>query len=60
MNYFVLQHLREPDEQKQHSVTNLKDIVKQHKPSAKKVINNYNITVNGDLNVDQMIGKQQK
>lgn len=39
--------------------TNLKDIVKSHKPSFKKVIN-YNITVQGDLKVDQMIGKQQK
>lgn len=39
--------------------TNLKDIVKHHKPSSKKVIN-YNITVQGDLKVDQMIGKQQK
>ena len=39
--------------------TNLKDIVKHHKPSSKKVIN-YNITVQGDLKVEQMIGKQQK
>lgn len=39
--------------------TNLKDIVKHHKPSSKKVIN-YNITVQGDLKVEQMIGNQQK
>lgn len=53
----------EPQSEEQEIIsapeTNLKDIVKHHKPSSKKVIN-YNITVQGDLKVDQMIGKQQK